>query len=187
MRDSQLENDIVRLLRERGNRLLAVGEIHERLHDPEVTRDEVAIIVEELERDGVLVPVRGKRYSLLEFTPYHAGAIKVHPDGHGTVFGGPLEGRKPADPDIYIDRKQMQGAMNGDVVIVRVDKRNPKFKKLYGRDLVQGEVIRILKRAHRHVVGRFHDDPSEPFVVPFDFRIDTDVLIEKGTTMNARD
>ncbi|HEX7193250.1 MAG TPA: ribonuclease R [Thermoanaerobaculia bacterium] len=188
MRDTELENDIVTLLRERGNRLLAIGEIHERLNDPEVTRDEVAIIVEELERDGVLVPVRGKRYSLLEFTPYHAGAIKVHPDGYGTVFGGPLAGRKTtADPDIHIDRKLMKGAMNGDVVIVRVDKRNPKFKKLHGRDLVQGEVIRILRRAHRHVVGRFHDDPTEPFVVPFDFRIDTDVVIEAGATMKARD
>lgn len=181
MRDTELENDIITLLRERGNRLLAIGEIHERLHDPEVTRDEVAIIVEELERDGVLVPVRGKRYSLLEFTPYHAGAIKVHPDGHGTVFGGAEE------PDIYIDRKQMKGAMNGDLIIVRADKRNPKFKKLHGRDLIQGEVIRILKRAHRHVVGRFHAHATEPYVVPFDFRIDTDVLIEEGATMNARD
>ncbi|HEY2324774.1 MAG TPA: ribonuclease R [Thermoanaerobaculia bacterium] len=181
MRDTELQNDIVTLLRERGNRLLAVADIHERLHDPDVTRDEVAIIVEELERDGVLVPVRGKRYSLLEFTPYHAGAVKVHPDGYGTVFGG------AEDHDIYIDRKLMKGAMNGDFIMVRADKRSPKFKKLHGRDLIQGEVIRILKRAHRHVVGRFHDDPTEPFVVPFDFRIDTDVLIEEGATMSARD
>ncbi len=181
MRDTELENDIVTLLRERGNRLLSAGEIHERLHNPEVTRDEVAIIVEELERDGVLVPVRGKRYSLLEFTPYHAGAVKVHPDGYGTIFGG------AEDPDIYIDRKQMKGAMNGDFIIVRADKRSPKFKKLHGRDLLQGEVIRILKRAHRHVVGRFHGGAAEPYVVPFDFRIDTDVIIEDGATMNARD
>jgi ribonuclease R len=181
MRDTELENDIVTLLRERGNRLLSAAEIHERLHDPEVTPDEVGIIVEELERDGVLVPVRGKRYSLLEFTPYHAGAVKVHPDGFGTVFSG------GEDPDIYIDRKQMKGAMNGDVVIVRADKRNAKFKKLHGRDLMQGEVIRILKRAHRHVVGRFHDDAAEPYVVPFDFRIDTDVIIEEGATRSARD
>ncbi|HEX3108295.1 MAG TPA: RNB domain-containing ribonuclease, partial [Thermoanaerobaculia bacterium] len=188
MRDTELENDIVTLLRERGNRLLSIAEIHERLKDPEVSRDEIAIIVEELERDGVLVAVRGKRYSLLEFTPYHAGAVKVHPDGYGTVFGGPLEGRKTtADPDIYIDRKLMKGAMNGDFIIVRADKRGAKFKKLHGRDLIQGEVIRILKRAHRHVVGRFHDDAAEPYVVPFDFRIDTDVVIEAGATMNARD
>ena len=40
----------------------------------------------------------GKRYSLLEFTPYHAGTIKVFSDGHGTVLGG------HGNPDIYIER-----------------------------------------------------------------------------------
>ncbi len=37
------------------------------------------------------------------------------------------------------------------------------------------------------MVGRFHADPREPFVVPFDARIDNDVTIERGETMNARD
>src|SRR6266702_4563502 len=120
MRDTQLENDIINLLRERGNRLLAIGEIHERLGDPEVTRDEVEVIVEELERDGVVIPVRGKRYSLLEFTPYHAGRIRVHPDGYGTIYGG------GESPDIYIDRRSMKGAMNGDLVIVRSDRKDPQ-------------------------------------------------------------
>ena len=36
-----------------------------------------------------------------------------------------------------------------------------------------GEVMRILRRAHRTVVGRFHAG-SEPYVVPFDIRIDND-------------
>ena len=91
----------------------------------------------------------------------------MHPDGYGTIFGGG-EG-----PDIYIDRKLMKGAMNGDLVIVRVDKRNPQFSKLRDRDLYIGEVIKVLSRAHRTVVGRFHAHPTEPYVVPFDFRIDT--------------
>src|ERR1051326_9053525 len=58
-------------------------------------------------------PVRGKRYSLLEFTPYHAGRIRVHPDGYGTIYGG------GDTPDIYIDRRAMKGAMNGDLVLLR--------------------------------------------------------------------
>lgn len=181
MRQTQLEQDIVELLRSRGNRLLAVEQIHERLADPELTRDEVDRAAADLERDGVIVAARGKRYSLLEFTPYHAGVVKVHPDGFGTVFAGPDE------PDIYIDRKLMKGAMNGDLVIVRADKNAPKYRKHHGRDLLLGEVIRILRRAHRTVVGRFHDDGSRPFVVPFDFRLDTDVYIESGETMSARD
>jgi ribonuclease R len=179
VRDPQLEQDIVSLLRKRGNRLLGIGEIHERLGNSEVTRDDVARVVEELERDGVLLAVRGKRYSLLEFTPYHAGRIKVHPDGYGTVFGGVDE------PDVYIDRKSMKGAMNGDLVVVRTDRLKPTFRRLRNRDLVVGEVIRILRRAHLTVVGRFHDDKEEPYVVPFDFRLDHDILISPDATMDA--
>ena len=104
MRHSQLEQDIVELLRTRGNRLLSTEQIRDRLADPDVPFEEVERAVAELERDGIVVPARGKRYSLLEFTPYHAGVIKVHPDGFGTVFGGADE------PDIYIDRRSMKGA-----------------------------------------------------------------------------
>jgi ribonuclease R len=181
VRDPKLEQDIVSLLRLRGNRLLAIGEIHERLANPEVTRADVERVVEELERDGVLLAVRGKRYSLLEFTPYHAGRIKVHPDGYGTVFGGPEE------PDVFIDRKSMKGAMNGDVVVVRTDRHKPKFRRLHNRDLVVGEVIRILRRAHLTVVGRFHEDENEPWVVPFDFRLDHNIVISPDATMESLD
>jgi ribonuclease R len=173
---------VIELLRQRGNRLLSIAEIHERLGDPDLTRDDVARVVDELERDGIVVAVRGKRYSLLEFTPYHTGRIKVHPDGFGTVFGGKDE------PDIYIDRRSMKGAMNGDLVVVRVDKRQPKYRKLYNRDLIVGEVTQVLRRAHRTVVGRFHDTEAQSFVVPFDVRIDTDIVIDsREHTMSARD
>ncbi|HEX7420470.1 MAG TPA: ribonuclease R [Thermoanaerobaculia bacterium] len=178
---SELHERLVDLLRQKGNRLLSIGEIYERLTDADATRDEVQRAVEELERDGVVIPVRGKRYSLLEFTPYHAGRVKVHPDGYGTVFGG-------SEPDIYIDRKAMKGAMNGDLIVVSADKRESKFKKLHGRDLIVGQVVKVLKRAHQTVVGRFHAGDVQPFVVPYDFRIDNDIVIDsRDETMGARD
>ena len=176
----ELHREIIDLLRQKGNRLLGRAEIYDRLEDPDVTKDQVDHAVEELEEEGVLVAVRGKRYSLLEFTPYHAGSIRVHPDGHGTVLGGEEQ------HDIYIDRKAMKGAMNGDLVVVRVDKRHPKIRKVRERDYIDGEVMQILRRAHRTVVGRFHLEP-EPYVVPFDFRLDTDILIDESDTLEARE
>ena len=76
-----LHHAITNLLRQRGSRLLVVKEIFERLADPDFTREDVGRAVEELENEGVIVAVRGKRYSLLEFTPYQAGRVRVHPDG----------------------------------------------------------------------------------------------------------
>ncbi|MGZ5472608.1 MAG: ribonuclease R [Thermoanaerobaculia bacterium] len=175
-----LHESIIALLRERGNRLLRTSEIHERLQDPDATHDLVERAIEELERDGAIVAVRGKRYSLLEFTPYHAGRIKVHPDGHGTLLGGEDE------HDVYVDRKQVKGAMNGDLVIVRVDKHRPTYRRVRDRKYIVGEVSKVLRRAHRTVVGRFHLLP-EPYVVAFDIRIDTDILIDEAATMDARE
>jgi ribonuclease R len=173
-----LHQAIIALLRQRGSRLLAIKDIHERLDDAEVKLEEVERAVEELEQDGVIIAVRGKKYSLLEFTPYHAGSIKVFNDGHGNVLGAPSE------PDTYIDRRHMKGAMNGDLVVVRVEKG--KRRRIRDREYVDGEVIRILRRAHRTVVGRFHDD-ERPYVVPFDIRIDNDILIDEDGTLDARD
>jgi len=180
-RRPELHQAIVELLRERGNRLLGVKEIHERLADADVTREEVERAVEELEADGIIIAVRGKRYSLLEFTPYHAGSVRVHPDGHGTLQA-PLKG----EADIYIDRRSMKGAMNGDLVVVRVDKKRPSYKKVRDREYLAGEVTRVLRRANRTVVGRFHLQPN-PYVVPFDVRLDTDILIDEDATMDARE
>ncbi|MEK6371577.1 MAG: ribonuclease R [Acidobacteriota bacterium] len=179
---NDLETSIIELLRKRGSRLLGVREIFERLDDRDVTLDQVALAVEELENDGVIIPVRGKRYSLLEFTPYAAGRIRVHPDGYGTVYGGGGD-----QPDIYIDRRGMKGAMNGDLVIVRVDRQKPQYQKLRQRKLIVGEVVRVLRRAHRTVVGRFHHHPEQPFVVPFDTRLDHDIVVDADATMEARD
>jgi len=178
-----LHESIVALLRERGNRLLGVADIFERLHTDE-QREDVERAIEELEQEGAILAVRGKRYSLLEFTPYHAGAIKVFNDGHGNVLGARGDDGR-AEPDIYIDRKQMKGAMNGDLVVVRVDKQHAKRRRIRDREYVDGEVIRILRRAHRTVVGRFHLTP-EPYVVPFDIRIDNDILIAADATRDAR-
>ncbi|HEY0139498.1 MAG TPA: ribonuclease R [Thermoanaerobaculia bacterium] len=180
----ELHQAIIALLRQRGSRLLDRLAIYERLEDPDLTKDEVDHAVDELEQDGVVIAVRGKRYSLLEFTPYHAGAVKVHPDGHGSVRGGIVDGE--AQPDIYIDRRAMKGAMNGDFIIVRVDKKNGKPRRVHNREYFDGEVMQILRRAHRTVVGRFHTLP-EPYVVPFDFRLDTDIIIDEADTMNARE
>ncbi|HEY6842873.1 MAG TPA: hypothetical protein VI391_01805, partial [Thermoanaerobaculia bacterium] len=164
---SDLQQSIVELLRKRGSRLLGAREIFERLPDRDASREQVDRAVAELEADGIILAVRGKRYSLLEFTPYHAGIVRVHPDGHGTLRGA--EGQ----PDIYVERRAMRGAMNGDLVIVRVERES---RKVRDRDLRSGEVNRVLRRAHRTVVGRFHEREEGGLVVPFDIRLDHDIL-----------
>jgi ribonuclease R len=76
--------------------------------------------------------------------------------------------------------------MNGDLVLVRVDTNAPEKVRKGGRVFVDGEVNRILRREHQTVVGRFHDD-AEPYVVPFDIRLESEIAILPDQTMDARD
>ncbi|HUF18128.1 MAG TPA: ribonuclease R [Thermoanaerobaculia bacterium] len=183
MSDLELKEQITALLRAKGNRVLAIRDIHERLgastgveHD----REEIERAVEEMERSGQLIAVRGKRYSLLEFTPYAAGRIRVFSDGDASVG--------PSDPEslgYHISRRALKGAMNGDLVMLLVD-RKKKAKEFRGRQLLEAEVSKVLQRAHRTVVGRFHLD-DRPWVTPFDAKLDSDIRIPPDATMDARD
>ena len=173
---NDLQQSIVDLLRQRGSRLLGAKEIFDRLPDHDIPREQVDRAIDALEQDGIILAVRGKRFSLLEFTPYHAGVIRVHPDGHGTLRGS------DGGPDIHVDRKAIKGAMNGDLVIARVEKDS---RRIRNRDVLTGEVTRVLRRAHRTVVGRFHERENGGIVVPFDVRLDHDIGIDKDATLDA--
>lgn len=183
MSDHELKEQVTALLRAKGNRLLPIREIHERLDAATGTtheREEVEGAVEEMERSGQIIPVRGKRYSLLEFTPYESGRIRVFSDGDASVPSS-----DPDKPGFHVSRRSLKGAMNGDLVLLVVD-RKKKPREFRGRLLHEAEVSRVLQRAHRTVVGRFHlGDRS--WVKPFDTRLDSDIVIPPDSTKNARD
>ena len=184
MTDNALKERISALMRQKGNRLLPIRDIHARLGtadgDPP-DREDVARAVEEMERAGQLIAVRGKRYSLLEFTPFESGRIRIFSDGDASVA--------PSQPDaagFYVSRRALKGAMNGDLVLLHIDRNRTRMREYRGRRLVEAEVSRILERAHRTVVGRIHLG-ERPWVVPFDTRLDTDIRIPPDATMDARD
>ena len=74
----------------------------------------------------------------------------------------------------------MNGAMHGDRVLVR-----PKVSAK-GDSKAEGEVIRILKRAHKTVVGTVERGKHFSFVVPDDKRIFYDLYIPKDKALDAK-
>jgi len=69
---------------------------------------------------------------------------------------------------------------------VRADRKARKFRKIHGRDLEEGQVTRVLRRAHKTVVGRYRE-AEQPTVVPYDVRLDTDIYVSKGPGLTIRD
>ncbi len=81
--------------------------------------------------------------------------------------------------DIFIPAHQLAEAMNGDRVVVRIE-------KLKDDGRVEGRVIRVLERANSSLVGRY-DQAAHGIgiVVPFDRRVLMDIFIPSGQERGA--
>jgi ribonuclease R len=104
-----------------------------------------------------------------------AGRLDLHRDGYG--FVRPNARQASGQEDIFIPPNEINGAMQGDQVLVEVDP-----PKADGRRL--GRIVRVLERRNPTVVGVFHYARSGRaqgnLVVPFDERMTQPILIPDG-------
>jgi ribonuclease R len=104
-----------------------------------------------------------------------AGRLDLHRDGYG--FVRPNARQATGQEDIFIPPNEINGAMQGDQVLVEVEP-----SKADGRRM--GRIVRILERRNATVVGVFHYQRSERAqghsVVPFDERMTQHILIPPG-------
>lgn len=130
-------------------------------------------LLNQLEDEGEIVRTRTNRYG----TPEKMSLIKGTIQGNAKGFAFLLPDI-PEDPDVFIAEKDLNGAMNLDKVLVRINHTST------GRRL-EGEVIRILQRGTQQVVGTFHDCGSYGFVTADDKRIPHDIFIPKENFSGA--
>jgi ribonuclease R len=102
------------------------------------------------------------------------GRLDLHRDGFGFVRCAPGSG---IDEDIFIPPNEINGAMQGDQVLVELDP-----PKADGRR--QGRIARVLVRRNTTVVGTFRSARSDRAqgntVLPFDERMTQPILIPFG-------
>src|SRR5690606_39019013 len=84
-------------------------------------------------------------------------------------------------PDVYIHANDLKSAMNGDTVLVRVTSKSETGGKL------EGEVVRVVTRANKRIVGLFQQHESYGFVIADDKRIGKDIFIPKHGFNEASD
>jgi ribonuclease R len=104
-----------------------------------------------------------------------AGRLDLHRDGYG--FVRPNARQTVGQEDIFIPPNEINGAMQGDQVLVEVEP-----PKADGRRM--GRIVRVLERRNPTVVGVFHyarsDRQQGHTVVPFDERMTQHILIPPG-------
>jgi len=123
-----------------------------------------------------------------------AGRLDLHRDGYG--FVRPNARQATGEDDIFIPPDEINGAMQGDQVLVELAPPRADGRRL-------GRIARVLERRNPTVVGTFHyGAPSERssslgwqyartgreganHVVPFDERMNQPVLIPEGQELPA--
>jgi ribonuclease R len=104
-----------------------------------------------------------------------AGRLDLHRDGYG--FVRPNARQAVGSDDIFIPPNEINGAMQGDQVLVEVEP-----PKADGRRM--GRIVRIMERRNTTVVGTFRyarsDRAQGNTVIPFDERMTQPILIPPG-------
>lgn len=126
-------------------------------------------IIDELQNDGIIFEDDSKRYVAVKTSNilkcvYEAKSEKF---GFGLVENG---------EDIYISSRNSNGAMDKDEILVQ---------KIEGNHKTEGQVVKVLKRNTKNVIGVFNKNNNFGFVVPINKKIE-DIYIPKKQTIGYK-
>lgn len=132
-------------------------------------------ILDSLEQEGKIHKTKKERYGVPERLNLAVGVLQGNPRG----FAFLIPDAEDAE-DVYISLEKMNGAMHQDRVKVRL------LKSSY-LDKAEGEVVQILKRAHKTIVGRVEKARRVIFVIPDEKRIFHYIFIADDNKMSIKE
>ncbi len=128
--------------------------------------------LDRLSEKGAVVELRSGHYVAVGASrEYASGRLSIHRDGFGFLI--PEQASAEIQGDIFLPPHEAAKGMNGDRALVHVTRIGDGSR-------AEGEVIRILRRAHVTVVGEFRIRKRGNFVVPSDDRIQQWIKIPEG-------
>ena len=168
LNDAALVKHIASLPHGRANFKQLVRELKAKGED----RQELEASLDRLTARGELIETRSDHYVVARLSrEYAVGRLKVHRDGYAFLIAdNPVPG---IQGDVFIPKDSAAEAMHGDRVVVRI-------LRIEDTGRADGEIVRVLKRAHATVVGEFRVRKRGNFVVPFDDRIQQWIEIPEG-------
>ncbi len=128
-----------------------------------------------MELEGSIVRTKKDKFAVPERMGLIKGKLQAHKKGFGFLIPE-VEGER----DVFIPSSSMNGAMNGDRVLVQITRDDLNGKKR------EGEVAEILERANTRIIGVYEDSRNFGFVVPEDVRLNQDIFISKKDKNGAK-
>lgn len=104
----------------------------------------------------------------------YIGQLDLIRSGAGYVIVEGLEN------DIYVHEKNLNGAMNKDIVSVKVP-------KIPGKRKPEGFIVKVEKRSVTHLIGRIRDDRNHAIVYPLNNGPIKSIFIKNEDTLDADD
>lgn len=173
-----LKQEILNLIQEDDYRAMSVSDFQDALglSSAESFRDLIKVL-NELEQTGIVTRTKQDRYQKKAPKP---GLVKgtLSQNKKGFAF---LRPEDETMEDIFIPPSKVNYAMDGDTVVVEVQKSRGDYRK--GK--FEGEVKAIERHAVQQVVGTFSEARHFGFVIPDDKRIMQDIFIPKGQDLGA--
>lgn len=166
---------ITELMEEKNYKPMLKEEISIHFDIEKKDRQDFYKILEGLEKEGIIIKAKNERYGLLSSEYLITGVLEGHERGFGFVMP-----KEKTRRDVFIPAENMNGAMHGDKVVATITKREEAGKR------EEGEVIRILERSTKTIVGTFEDNKNFGFVIPDEHKISYDIFIPKSQTKNAK-
>ena len=133
-------------------------------------------MLDELEKDMYFIETKKGRI----IPPTQAGLFVGKFISHRKGFGF-IESDSEHERDLYIQSKDVNGAVHGDRVVAEITKEASGYKR------AEGKVIQIIKRNTTQIVGVFKPHENFAFVVPKRNEFRTDVYIPKKFFNEARE
>jgi ribonuclease R len=141
---------------------------------PEEAAAFTAFLSEE-EKAGRIMQVRHSLYVLPKRLGFCVGRLQMNERGFGFLV--PID---PAEPDFYIAGEDTGTAFHGDLVLARLKEQRPGRGQRGGRQgdsRLRGEVVKVLQRKRRQLVGTLNKTPMFYYVVPDETRIPHDISV----------
>ncbi|MBO0587441.1 ribonuclease R [Sporosarcina sp. E16_8] len=174
--EQDIQQKLLSLMKEESYKPLTVQEIQEVMGFEQAAEfKELVKMLVDLEQKGQIIRSKANRYGVPEGMNLLRGKFIGHAKGFG--FVAPEE---EGLDDVFIPPHEVNGAMNGDTVLIRVVNATSGGRR-------EGAITRVVERKTTKVVGMYQNNKGFGFVVPDDKKLPMDVFIGKGNSLDAVD
>lgn len=128
-----------------------------------------------LEKQGEIIKTRKNKYGLPEKMNLVKGVMNLSQRGYGFITPD-----QPKNPEIFVYGRNLNGAMHHDKVLVRL------YQEAHGQSRrPEGEVVRVIHRANKELVGTFERGKHSLQVIPDDSRQIYPITVSRSRKLKA--